>query len=111
MMASGAPACFNKGCGRAGSHFPVIHFAPDGRVPGQPLPYRLEVPQAACMDCQPGFKPHVFITDQARAQMTEVIGAGGKPAPDFSVLRVTWHPLDDPVWQELAVGGEARFWY
>lgn len=102
-------ACFNKGCGHAGTHFPVIMFGAAGRVPGEALPYRLEIPLAACKDCQPRFNPDVYVTEQARLEMASVIVNAGKPQPDFSGLRTIWKSLDDPVWAELKGGGEARF--
>jgi hypothetical protein len=109
-MLEGA-ACYNGPCRRLGSHFPIIHFAPPGRIPGQPFPYTLEVPRAACVQCQPHFMPEVFINAAARANMTEKIVDGGKNAPDFNRMVVTWHPLSDPRWMELRASNEARFWF
>lgn len=103
--------CSNEHCPNAGTHYPVIRFGAHSRLPGQLLPYRIEVPKAVCMACQPGFKPDVYVTEEARSRIGATIADGGKAEPDFSKLIVTWSPIDDEVWTELKGGGEARFWF
>lgn len=95
--------CFNKGCDRAGTHFPTICFGPG--------PYRLEVPQLACQNCQLFFDPKAFFGPQAREAMSAMIMSAGAEQPDFDDLRVEWRSKDDPVYVELAGGGQARLWF
>jgi hypothetical protein len=103
--------CMNATCPSLGTHFPVILFGPANRIPGEALPYRLEVPKAVCLACQRHFQPEVYISDEARAKVQEHLARHGRPMPDYRRLFVTWKSLVDPTWAELKNGGEARFWF
>lgn len=104
-------SCAVAGCRLEGTTFPVVVFAPAGWDNCIPAPYRLEIPRLVCAQHQPDFRPELYFTEAARATMTGMITAGGRSAPDYSVLDVEWLPADDPVYEELKGGGEARLWF
>jgi hypothetical protein len=101
--------CFNPNCRGVGTHFPVILFGPIGRIPGQALPYRLEIPQAACPNCQRSFQPEVFVSDAARGKIEHHLRKHDRPMPDYERLFVIWKSLFGPDWAEVKDAGEARF--
>ena len=107
-----APAtiCFNATCPRPGTHFPVIMFGPVDRVPGEKLPYRLEVPRAVCLQCQRHFQPLTFLTDASRAKIEAFLTKNERPLPDYGRLYIVWKSLAGPEWPEVKVAGEARLW-
>jgi hypothetical protein len=106
-----APAymCFNPVCSRTGTHFPVILFGPAGRIPGEALPYRLEIPKAVCAGCQMGFQAATFVTAEARAKIENHLTLNQRQMPDYDRMFVTWKSVMGPDWLEVKASGEVRF--
>lgn len=111
LAANGAPystICFNPSCSNPGSHFPVITFGTHSRLPGQALAYRIEVPKAACMKCQPRFASDQFIPPSAKEKIEHILAEHDKPMPDWSRVFVIWKKASGPEWDAVKADGLER---
>jgi hypothetical protein len=100
--------CFNPTCRNPGTHYPVITFGTHSRLPGQALAYRIEVPKAACMGCQPRFSIDHFVPQTAKEKIEAILGEHNKPMPDWSRVFVIWKAARGDEWATIRAGGIER---
>jgi len=84
-------------------------FGPTGHPNSLPWPFRLEIPRLVCRQ-HLNFDPQVYFTPMGRDRMAAMIFSGTGGWPDYSKLVLEWWSSDNPVYQELRGGREARLW-